>query len=146
MTHPEIDGSARHWISFLLAVCDRLEFRFKGVEPDPIGVLQEVVGGERSFEELERQRDDWARNLKQSPDYFNPLVVEILPLRMAALMADIRAKHIRSRQTIVTEMKHVGEWIDFSFQTLGYDPAQYKDLWSAYWNDWSLAAQMEERA
>lgn len=145
MTHPDIEGSARHWITFLLAVCERLEFRFKGVEPDPIVILQGVVGGKTSFEELEHQRDVWARNLKQSPDYFNPLVVEILPLRLAALMADIRARHVRSRETIVTEMKHMGEWIDFSFQTLGYDPAQYNDLWSTYWNNWSLVAQAEER-
>ncbi|MCK7612983.1 hypothetical protein [Roseibium sediminicola] len=146
MTNPEIEGSARHWISFLLAVCNRLDFRFKGVEPDPIGVLEGVVSGATSFEDLERQRDDWARTLKQSPDYFNPLVVEILPLRLAALMADIRAKHIRNRQTIATEMKHVGEWIDFSFLTLGYDPAQYKDLWATYWSDWEIAGQTEERA
>jgi len=146
MTHPEIESSARHWINFLLAVCDRLDFRFKGVEPDPVRLMQSVAAGEMDFDALERQRDDWARSLKQSPGYFNPLVVEILPLRMAALMADIRAKHIRSGQTIMTEMKHVGEWIDFSFQTLGYDPAQYRDLWASYWNEWSLVKLTEEQA
>jgi len=145
MTHPEIEGSARHWISFLLAVCDRLDFHFKGVEPDPVQLIRRVVSGETSFEELEIQRDSWAKSLKQSPGYFNPLAVEILPLRLAALMADFRAKHIRSRPTILTEMKHVCEWVDFSFQTLGYDPAQYEDLRETYWNGWSLAAQTEEQ-
>lgn len=135
-----VDESALHWLTFFLAVCERLQVNFWNVEPEPVTLIREVVDGMRSLDDLDAQCDLWSEVLVHSGKYLDIGSADVMPLRVAILMASVRSKHGPKIEQTITDIGYMGEWFDVGLSRMGYEPGDYHDLWTAFKANWSFTS------